>query len=99
MSYRTAAGGSTARPRARYPGACMKLADVVFAALALALGALGYLFGAIVLAIYAALALGKDKMAFQNGVAPHLFGAAGALAGIALARVLVRVTSRRPQRS
>jgi len=69
----------------------MKLGKLVCASLALFLGTLGYFFGAIVVAIYAALALGKDKMAFETGITPHLFGAAGALAGIGLAWILVRV--------
>jgi hypothetical protein len=71
----------------------MSLRNLVFAALALFLAAFGYLFGAIVVAIYAALALGKDKMAFQTGITPHLFGAAGALAGIALAWIVVHIGS------
>jgi hypothetical protein len=69
----------------------MQLEKLVFASLALFLGTLGYFFGAIVLAIYAALALGKDKMAFESGIAPHLFGAAGALAGAGLALVIMRL--------
>ncbi len=68
----------------------MSLKNLVFAVLAFFLAVAGYFFGAIVVAIYAALALGKDKMAFETGLTPHLFGAAGALAGIALAWLIVR---------
>jgi hypothetical protein len=71
----------------------MKLQNLVFAALAFCLAVVGYFFGAIVIAIYAALALGKDKMAFETGITPHLFGAAGALGGIALAWGIVRIGS------
>jgi hypothetical protein len=71
----------------------MQLRSLVFAALALFLGTLGYFFGAIVVAIYAALALGKDKMAFETGLTPHLIGAAGALAGVALAWVIASAGS------
>ena len=69
----------------------MNLKNLVFAALAFFLAVVGYFFGAIVVAIYLALALGKDKMAFETGLTPQLFGAAGALAGIALAWLIVRV--------
>ena len=69
----------------------MSLKNLVFAALAFFFAVVGYFFGAIVVAIYAALALGKDKMAFESGITPHLFGAAGALAGIGLAWLLVRL--------
>jgi len=69
----------------------MKLGKLVCASLALFLGTLGYFFGAIVVAIYAALALGKDKMAFETGITSHFFGVAGALAGVGLAWILVRV--------
>lgn len=69
----------------------MSLRNIVFVSLALFLGTVGYFFGAIVVAIYAALALGLDKMAFQIGLWPHLFGACGALAGFALAWGLTRL--------
>ena len=71
----------------------MSLKNLVIAALALFLGTFGYFFGAIVVAIYAALALGKDKMAFETGITPHLFGATGAFAGLALAWLVVRIAS------
>jgi predicted Abi (CAAX) family protease len=71
----------------------VSLKNRIFAALALLLAVVGYFFGAIVVAIYAALALGKDKMAFETGITPHLFGAGGALAGIALAWGIVKLVS------
>jgi hypothetical protein len=71
----------------------VSLKNTIFAGLALLLAVVGYFFGAIVVAIYAALALGKDKMAFETGITPHLFGAAGALAGLALAWGIVKLVS------
>ena len=71
----------------------MSLKNILLAALAFFLAVAGYFFGAIVVAIYAALALGKDKMAFETGITPHLFGAAGALAGVLLAWLIVRIAT------
>lgn len=76
----------------------MKPRNLAFVCLAAGLAALGYFFGAIVLAIYGALALGLDKMAFENGVWPHLFGAFGALGGVALAWGILRLADLAAQR-
>jgi hypothetical protein len=79
----------------------LKLETLVFVALALFLGTLGYFFGGIVVAIYGALALGLDKMAFQTGITPHLFGAAGALVGVLFAFLIMRAHAalRRPRKA
>ena len=63
----------------------MSARTTVFAALAFFLAVVGYFAGAIVIALYAGIWLRGDKMAFETALAPHLFGAAGALAGVALA--------------
>lgn len=79
----------------------MSLKFILFVALAGFLALLGYLVGAIVVPIYAALGLGLDKMALESGIAPHLFSTAGALSGIGLAWLIVLLASAllRPRRA
>ena len=52
---------------------------------------LGYFFFAIVVAIYAGLWLTGEKMYFEIGIAPHLFGAAGAAFGVGIAWAVWRL--------
>ena len=53
--------------------------------LSLLFAIVGYFFFAIVVAIYAGLWLTGEKMYFEIGIAPHVFGVVGAIIGIGLA--------------
>jgi hypothetical protein len=60
-------------------------------ALALPLAVAGYFFFGIVAAIYAGLWIHDEKMYFAQGLSAQLFGATGAVFGMAIAWAVWRV--------
>jgi hypothetical protein len=64
---------------------------LVLLILALLFAVVGYVFFAIVVAIYTGLLLHGEKMYYAQGLAAQLFGGTGALLGVALAGLIWRL--------